>query len=64
MTPIISTSGNELMNITSTISQAVQTSTSAFRFLRSLNKDTRAVVVLLLSCCGLVWALHNFSTKS
>ena len=63
MTPSISTSSNELMNFTSTISQAVQTSTAAFRFLRSLNKDTRAVVVLLLSVCGLVWALNYFSTK-
>jgi thiamine phosphate synthase YjbQ (UPF0047 family) len=63
MTPSISTSSNELINITSTISQAVQTSTAAFGLLRSLNKDTRAVVVLLLSVCGLVWALNYFSTK-
>lgn len=54
---------NELLSITGTISQGVQASTSAFRFLRTLNKDTRAVLVLLLSIVGLIWALNYFSTE-
>lgn len=63
MTSTIPTSGNELISITGTISQAVQASTAAFGFLRTFNKDTRAVLVLLLSIGGLIWALNYFSTK-
>jgi hypothetical protein len=63
MTSTIPTSGNELMTVTNTIGQAVQASTSAFRFLGSLKKDTRAGLVLLLSVCGLIWALNYFFTK-
>lgn len=51
------------MTVTNTIGQAVQASTSAFRFLGSLKKDTRAGLVLLLSVCGLIWALNYFFTK-
>ncbi len=63
MTSTTPTSVNELMSITGTISQGVQASTAAVRFLRTFDKDTRAVLVLLLSIGGLVWALDYFSTK-
>lgn len=63
MTSILSTSGNEVMSITGTISQGVQASTAAFRFLRTFDKDTRAGLVLLLSVCGLAWALTYFINK-
>lgn len=63
MTSTIPTSGNELMSITGTISQGVQASTAAFQFLRTFDKDTRAALVLLLSVCGLAWALTYFINK-
>lgn len=63
MTPTIPTSGNELMSITGTISQGVQASTAVVRFLRTFDKDTRAGLVLLLSICGLAWALNHFINK-
>ncbi|RTQ45078.1 hypothetical protein EJV47_26265 [Hymenobacter gummosus] len=63
MTRNFPTPSNELAAVTNTIGQAVQASTSAFRFLGSLKGDTRAVLVLLLSVCGLLWAINYFSTK-
>lgn len=47
-------SDNELLRITGTIGQGVQASTAAFSFLRTLDKDTRAILVLLLSIGGLI----------
>lgn len=63
MTSVSPVSNNELLRITGTIGQGVQASTIAFNFLRALDKDTRAVLVLLLSIGGLIWALNHFSTK-
>lgn len=63
MTSTLSKPITELTTLTNTIGQAVQASTSSLRFLGSLKKDTRAGLVLLLSVCGLIWALNYFSTK-
>lgn len=63
MTSTLSKPITELTTLTNTIGQAVQASTSSLRFLRSLKQDTRASLVLLLSFCGLVWALSYFINK-
>lgn len=63
MTSTLSKPITELTTLTNTIGQAVQASTSSLRFLRSLKQDTRASLVLLLSVCGLVWALTYFNNK-
>lgn len=63
MTSTLSKPISELTTLTNTIGQALQASTSSLRFLRSLKQDTRAGLVLLLSVCGLIWALTYFSTK-
>lgn len=63
MTSTLSKPITELTTLSNTIGQAVQASTYSLRFLRSLKQDTRAGLVLLLSACGLIWALSFFSTK-
>jgi hypothetical protein len=63
MTSTLSKPISELTTLTNTIGQAVQASTSSLRFFRSFKPDTRAGLVLLISVCGLVWALTYFIDK-